>query len=297
MTQVLTLTRKQIDALKDYYRHALKKPPNPHMEMFIKEEKLTIAVYKSGKVVFQGPHSEEAFFFWHNAFGLPPLETKARDAEFFKVSIGSDESGVGDYFGPLTVASVYVDDTHRNLLKRLQVRDSKTMSDKDITEAAATLEKRLPHSVFVLDNIRYNDGIEKGYNANALKAYLHEKTHRELIGRLGKRPEIIIDKFCAPSFYRKHLEGKDAPIIPDVFVTGAETLYASVAAASILARNAYVEALKTLEKELGMTLEKGASKRVEKKAAAIAKTHGETILRRIAKLHFKTTQKALGQNA
>ncbi len=295
MNYVLTLNDAQTKALVDFYRNAKVKPPNENVKAFIKTDNLIVTVYHSNKVVFQGKQAEEAFFFWHETFDMPELQTKSQPAssvDYFTPSIGSDESGVGDYFGPLTVCAAYVDDEIKQTLDVKTIKDSKTVSDEEILALAPKLMKSVPHALYILHNKKYNQLVEKGYNAHHLKAYLHAQSHKKLITKIKKRPTIVIDQFCREETYMHYLQKFKDPIKPDVFLTKAESHYASVAIASIIARYAYLEELRKLGEILGVELKKGASKAVDEQAHDLLKKYGSNRLKTFAKIHFKTTRKA-----
>ncbi len=290
MNHVLKLNDAQLEALLDFYADSRKNVPNPYMKAFIKQSGLTISIYTSNKVVFQGEGAEEAFFFWHEALGLPELETEAE--AFDTPSIGSDESGAGDYFGPLCVGAVHIGKADMKHIDKLGLKDSKALTDETVRTLAPKIRKAFTNVVYTLDNERYNRHIEEGRNANKLKALLHEKAHRSLLQKVEGRPLIIVDQFCDEVRYDAYLKQLSNPVRPDRFRFRAESAYASVAAASILARHAFLHHLEELSNQAGTPLPKGASSEVERVAANILRTQGEDALRRLAKVHFRTTEKA-----
>lgn len=288
MNFVLTLDDSSFQILVDYYKPVLKESANPYQIGLVKEENITIQLYKSKKVMFQGRDALEHYDYWETTLGLKkPLY------DFYKESIGSDESGVGDYFGPLTVCAAYVDNKALKRLKPLGVKDSKSLSDQAIIKLAEALVKFIPYSLLVLPNKTYNEQISKGLNAHSLKAHLHAQTHDLLIKKIGKKVPIIIDQFCSEKVYKNYLKDTAFVHFPDRFETKAEDKYASVAVASIIARYAYIKAMDKLSQEIGVTLLKGASKKVDEQAMILVKKHGEPILNKIAKKHFITTKKVL----
>ncbi len=298
MNFVLTLNIRQIDVMLDFYKAYITTYREGSVIARIKDEGLTITIYTSHKVMFQGKRAEEVFFYWHDMLGLEPPETEKKDevkeesVDFYHPSIGSDESGVGDYFGPLTVAAAYVDETHIEKLRKLKIQDSKTLSDDMIRSIAPKVMKIVPYSLLTLPNKKYNTLIKKGYNANSLKAYLHCEAQKNVIEKLGRKPEIIIDQFSEKKTYLRYLQSFKDPVIPDVFKIRAEAVYGSVAIASIIARYAFLIKLERLSKKIDVTLLKGAGKKVDIQARTIIDTFGEGMLNNIAKTHFKTTEKA-----
>jgi len=294
MNFVMTLTDKQVEAIIMYYRDSIIKQTQDHINAIVKQDDLVITIYQSNKVMFQGKRAEEAFFFWHETFDLEPLEKPDKtnkNHDFYMESIGSDESGVGDYFGPLTACAAYVSDEHIPFLKSLNIKDSKQLSDQYIEKIAIEISKVIPYSLLVLDNKKYNAMIKKGYNANKLKAYLHAQCHKHLIKKIGKKPPVVIDQFSEEKTYMRYLGSFENPVKPDIFLTKAENFYASVAVASILARYAFIKHIRRLSKAMKLELHKGASKKVDQQVAMIIKAYGERRLDDIAKVHFQTTQK------
>ncbi len=286
MSYSLKATDKQIEAMLDYYKNEAKNNTVPYAIAQIKKDRVTITLYNSKKVLFQGKNAEHELQFWEDTFNL-----KNTQGDYFMSSIGSDESGVGDYFGPLTVCAAYVQEKDELFLRDLKIDDSKRLSDAWIKTIAPKLIKRIPYSLLVLSNPDYNRQIDKGYNAHKLKAYLHAQCHQHLLKKITKKPPIIVDQFCSEKLYISYLKSfKNAPH-PTIFKTKAESHYASVAVASIIARYSFITQLDVLEKAYTMTLPKGASKRVDEAVGDFIKKHGVQELNQVAKLHFKTTYK------
>ncbi len=297
MNFVMSASKSQIKALLDFYRPLVKISDKDHVEATIQDDKLTITIYHTGKVMYQGKAAEEAFFFWSDHFGMDiPSETRSESShtsiDYFTESIGSDESGVGDFFGPLTVCAAYVTPAMKDELETLGIKDSKALSDDQIRRIGPKLIKTVTHSLLVLDNPKYNDLILKGYNSNTLKAYLHAQTHKKIAAKVNKDVTVVVDQFCVEKTYMNYLAQFKAPIRPDVFMTKAESFYASVAVASIIARYAFLVHLNKLSAKAGMKLLKGASKHVDLQASKLIKSGGMNTLSKYAKVHFKTTEKA-----
>ncbi len=288
MNFVLSLDDKQFDTLLDYYKNVLSKSNNHYQIGLVKKEGLTIQFYKSKKVMFQGKEALEHYEYW-----MHRLDITKNDKDFYLTSIGSDESGVGDYFGPLTVCAAYVDQSSVDKLKGLNIKDSKSLSDDTIVKLAEKLVTFIPYSLLVLPNKKYNEQFDKGLNAHSLKAHLHAQTHKKLQEKIQHAVPIVIDQFCSETLYKNYLKASNFKIYPSIFETKAEDKFASVAIASIIARYAYIKAMDKLSEKLGVTLLKGASKHVDEQALYLVKKHGESILDTIAKKHFITTKKVL----
>lgn len=205
--------------------------------------------------------------------------------------IGIDESGKGDYFGPLVIAAVFVDATTQGELKLMDVRDSKKLSDGRILEMAPDIKTICPHSVIAIGPKKYNELYTKINNLNRLLAWGHAKALENLLERGVTCERAISDQFGDERLILNALQEKGRRIVLEQRTKAESDL--AVAAASILARAEFLLRLKRLSDEVGTTLPKGASPAVELAAKMVIKKHGRERLDSIAKLHFKTTQSIL----
>ncbi|MBI5673969.1 MAG: ribonuclease HIII [Nitrospirae bacterium] len=205
--------------------------------------------------------------------------------------IGIDESGKGDYFGPLVIAAVFVDATTQGELRLMQVRDSKKISDGRILEMAPDIKTICPHSVIAIGPPKYNELYAKIRNLNRLLAWGHAKALETLLERVTCE-RAISDQFGNERLILNVLQEKGRKIVLEQRTKAESDL--AVAAASILARAEFLLRLKRLSSEVGTTLPKGASPAVELAAKMIIKKHGQDRLGSVAKLHFKTTKAVLG---
>ena len=206
--------------------------------------------------------------------------------------IGIDESGKGDYFGPLVIAAVFVDATTQGELALMQVRDSKKISDGRILDMAPDIRLVCPHSVIAIGPRKYNELYAKIRNLNRLLAWGHAKALETLLERVSCE-RAISDQFGDERLILNALQEKGRKIVLEQR-TKAESDMA-VAAASILARAEFLIRLNRLSEEVGTTLPKGASPAVELAARMVIKKHGQERLESVAKLHFKTTQAVLSR--
>lgn len=206
--------------------------------------------------------------------------------------IGIDESGKGDYFGPLVIAAVFVDATTQSELKLMGVRDSKKLSDGRVLEMAPDIKVICPHSVIAIGPQKYNELYAKIKNLNRLLAWGHAKALENLLERGVTCGRAISDQFGDERLILNALQEKGRTIVLEQRTKAESDL--AVAAASIVARAEFVLRLKRLSSEVGTTLPKGASPAVELAAKMIIKKHGQKRLGSVAKLHFKTTQAILG---
>lgn len=207
--------------------------------------------------------------------------------------IGIDESGKGDYFGPLVIAAAHVTPEIEPELRLMEVRDSKKISDGRVLEIARDLRQVCKHSIVTINPQKYNELYPKFRNLNRLLAWGHARALENLLEQVDC-PLAIADQFGDERFVLNALleKGKKIQLVQR---TKAEADLA-VAAASILARAEFLLRLKRLSDEIGTTLPKGAT-HVELAARMIVKKHGEEKLGMVAKLHFKTTKSVLGKGS
>ncbi len=207
--------------------------------------------------------------------------------------IGIDESGKGDYFGPLVIAAVFVDDVTQGELALMEVRDSKKISDGRILEMAPDIKTICPHSVIAIGPQKYNELYAKIKNLNRLLAWGHAKALENLLERGVSCERAISDQFGDERLILNALQEKGRKIVLEQRTKAESDL--AVAAASIVARAEFLIRLKRLSEEIGTTLPKGASPAVELAGKMIVKKHGRERLGTVAKLHFKTTKVVLGE--
>jgi ribonuclease HIII len=216
--------------------------------------------------------------------------------EGFLPSIGTDESGKGDFFGPLVCAGVYVDAVSADALQAMGVRDSKRLSDRRCRELAEGIQAtcREQYSVVEISPARYNDLYEQfrreGKNLNTLLAWAHARVLENLLGRVACT-RAITDQFADPRFVQSKLQERGKKI--DLIQMPRAEVHIAVAAASVLARARFLERLEALSARFDMTLPKGASRMVVLAGQALVKRFGTAALRQAAKLHFKTTAEVL----
>ncbi len=286
-TITVKLNPAQIQSLKAHYQSylAAKTPPYAHYQ--VKLSDCTITAYTSGKVVFQGAGS---------TFHAAPYQTsKTMDPAAKQICyphIGSDEVGTGDVFGPVCVCAVYVEEADIGFLKELQVQDSKSLKDEQIKQIAPLLRKRLPHSLLILNNDKYNE-VHKHSHLNAIKAKLHNQAYLHLRDKLHALPTIYLDQFAPPSAYFRYLQGEKEVVRDICFATKAEDKYLGVACASIIARYAFLMTMADMEARYDFAFPKGAGKTVDLAILQFLKTHGVNELHHVAKLHFRNIQNAL----
>ena len=211
--------------------------------------------------------------------------------------IGTDESGKGDYFGPLVVAAVLVDAEVQGRLEALGVKDSKLLSDKRCRELASQIRAICAgkYAEVEIPPQRYNELYEsfrrEGKNLNHLLAWAHARAIENLLER-HPCSHAVADQFGDEGYIRSRLmeKGRQLKLVQ---VPRAER-YLAVAAASILSRERFLSRLEKLSEKYGIGLPKGASHNVAEAARSMVKRDGPEELKKVAKLHHRTTEKVLG---
>ena len=262
------------------------------------KSKVNVLVYEKGpKVVVQGKETED---FVTNLLE-PEVLGEARlgyeevhHPEMFQPHIGVDESGKGDFFGPLVVAGVYIDGQVARRLRDVGAVDSKRISsDERIFKIAADIRSipGLAWEVISIHPERYNELHAQFGNLNRLLAWGHARVIENLLERVPDCPRAISDQFANPAVLQRSLQkrGREIELVQR---TKAESDPA-VAAASILARETFVRWLKSESRKFGIEFPKGASAQVKTAAISLVKQHGAEVLRSHCKMHFRTSSEVM----
>lgn len=303
--QIQVFTKEKINEMKDYYAGSIVDIPQGAV-FRAKTSNAVITAYRSGKVMFQGKSAEFESIKWMEEFADQTKQNKPiskakhslapPNGLFNDSHIGSDEAGTGDYFGPVTVASVFVKKDQIAKLKEIGVQDSKNLSDPTIKRLSKEiLSLNITYSLLVLRNEKYNALKTRGWSQGKMKAMLHHHAIDNVIKNVeqGSFEGIVIDQFCEPGLYNKYIGSEKQKSAPNTyFITKAESHSIAVAAASIIARTSFLKEMDKLSEEIGMTLPKGASKHVDQAIAKIIQEKGYGPLNSCAKTHFVNTKKA-----
>ncbi|NRA96438.1 MAG: ribonuclease HIII [Planctomycetes bacterium] len=251
-----------------------------HAHFGAKGESVSVVWYSSGKLVVQGKGASE--FRLHRLQELTGLPT----ARLEVATIGCDEAGKGDYFGPLVAAAVAMTPAEEQFLDEVPLVDSKVLGDRQIGVAAEHLRNVLPHEVVVIGPRRYNELYAKFQNVNHLLAWAHAKAMLAVKDKSGVN-HVLLDKFCDESVVKRALGARASEI--DLLARPRAEDDPAVAAASLLARDAFVRGIDRLRHVAGRPLPKGAGSPVLKAGRALVKERGRSILTEVAKVHFRTT--------
>lgn len=258
----------------------------PHAVFSVKGAGVVATLYRSGKLVVQGPEPEVFLARWTDLAApeaAPPME-RTRLTKITGEMIGSDETGKGDFFGPLVVAAVRLDGKVAQELVEWGVTDSKALSDVRALKLGVLLRAKVAHSVQRLDPEQYNVRYPEYGSLNPLLADMHADAIRAL-AKPGVR--VLVDQFANTRVMQEALRGVDVKLEQ---AHRAERNVA-VAAASVIARQEFLLALQELSEEHGVALRKGAGSPTDRAGVEFVRQHGLDALGRVAKLHFKNTQK------
>src|SRR5437764_2018243 len=267
--------------------------PKEYTIFFGQKNKLSIAVYEKGpKVLIQGKGIEEfvQFELEPKILGEAKLGyEEVHSPEMFQAHFGVDESGKGDFFGPLVISGVYVDRGIARKLLDAGVQDSKRIgSDARIRALAQTIRKTTGGLIetVLIGPPRYNELYEKFGNLNKLLGWGHARVIENLLEKKPDCPRALSDQFADARVVEQSLlrHGRTIDIQQR---TRAETDIA-VAAASILAREGFINWLERRGKDLGVRLERGVSENVKAAAKKLVEMSGPQALHAVAKVHFRT---------
>lgn len=263
----------------------------PYTLFAAKKKGISCTLYESGKLVVQGKDKDEFIEFYLEPEVLKTFDyTHKETAIINHTHIGIDESGKGDFFGPLCIAGVYADKAGVEKLLELGVQDSKRMNDRAIEKMARQIRDHFDHHSVRINPAKYNELYEKFGNLNHLLAWGHSAAIEALVQSTGCK-SVIIDQFANERVVLNAIERKGLQIDLTQRHRGEEDPV--VAAASILARDLFVSSLTKLEKEFDCELPKGASAKTKQAAKAFVRRHGAASLPQVAKMHFKTAREIL----
>lgn len=304
----MTVVFKVSDNIKkmmiEHYELLKDEKTPPYAIFQVKDYDCVTTLYESGKVMFQGIGADIEASYWieqeriiNNRIIDINSNDKKKDKDSKKMSfnfstIGSDEVGTGDYFGPIVVTATFVSKENISFLHELGAKDSKKLTDEKIIEIAPKIIKQIPYVTYVFDNETYNKFYSEDCNMNKIKAILHNKV---LCGILKKDnydyEKIVVDQFVNQKKYFEYLNVANEKVTNIFFLTKAEDQVSSVAAASIISRYIFLKEMKKMSNDLGITLPLGASDKVDVVGKEIVAKYGEEKLHTIAKLNFKNTIK------
>lgn len=205
--------------------------------------------------------------------------------EQFIAHIGTDESGKGDFFGPLVIAGVLVDEKSAQYFLDLGIKDSKKLSDKKMLALSVEIKKTAPHSIIAISNSKYNELYNNMKNLNKLLAWGHARAIENVLEK-AHCEYALSDKFGDESLIQSALMKNGRSIRLEQMCKAESDI--AVAAASVLARATFVQKLQDMEKTYGLPFQKGCSGLVKEGASKFIEKYGKERLKEVCKTHFKT---------
>ena len=304
ITKVIRVDNETKKLMNDFYRD-MKRDKTPPYAIFQADTGDTIVtLYESGKAMFQGVSADIEAGMWESIgkdkenidYFIDREEVKEKKEEttipIDISSVGSDEVGTGDYYGPIVVTASYVNKDDIPFLTELGVKDSKKLSDEQILKIVPKIIKRIKYKTIMLSNKEYNKNYGKDMNMNKIKAVLHNKVLTEMV-KDNEYDYIVVDQFEPESSYYKHLSEVPSPLKGITFITKAEDKCFSVACSSLISRYIFVKEIDKLGDKYGIFLPKGANYYVEDVGIKLVEKYGVNVLKEVAKLNFSNTDRIL----
>ncbi|HHW69036.1 MAG TPA: ribonuclease HIII [Tenericutes bacterium] len=311
MTITLKVSENTKQKMIEYFADK-KRSKTPDYAIFQADESDTVVtLYQSGKAVFQGVSADIDAQMWKEIEqNLNPgkkiemsnsEDKKKKEKELIVIdykiynasTIGSDEVGTGDFFGPIVVSAAYVNKENISFLEELGVKDSKKMTDQKILEIVPKIIKKIPYKSLIFSNKEYNDKYSEDINMNKIKAILHNKVLLGLTKEENNYDYVVVDEFAKPYVYYNYLKDTSEVYRKITFMTKAESKCLSVACASLISRYIFLKEFDKLGQTVDEFLPKGAGDKVNEVALKIAAKYGINKLNDIAKINFKNYQKVL----
>lgn len=305
ITKVIRVDNDTKKLMNEFYKD-MKRDKTPPYAVFQADTGDTIVtLYESGKAMFQGVSADIEAGMWESIrkdkdnidYFMDTKDTKVKKDVEIEIpsdiaSVGSDEVGTGDYYGPIVVTASFVSKDNIPFLTELGVRDSKKLSDEQILKIVPKIIKKIPYKTIMLSNKEYNDNYGKDMNMNKIKAVLHNKVLTEMV-KDNDYDYIVVDQFEPEKSYYNHLSDVPNPLKGITFITKAEDKCLSVAVSSLISRYIFIKEMDKLGDKYGIFLPKGANYYVEDVGIKLVNKYGEKILHDIAKLNFSNTDRIL----
>lgn len=306
-TKVIKVDDETKKLMDNFYKDMKREKTPPYAIFQADTGDVIVTLYTSGKAVFQGGSSDIEASLWQNIKNnkddlnyFIDDEDKKEEEEKEEVnvipfeisSVGSDEVGTGDYFGPIVVTASYVNKENIDFLVNLGVKDSKKMSDEKILKIVPEIIKKIPYKTIMLSNKEYNEKYGKSMNMNKIKAVLHNKVLGEMV-KNNTYDYIVVDQFEPEKSYYNHLKESNNVVKDITFITKAEDKCLSVAVSSLISRYIFIKEMDKLGDKYGIFLPKGANYYVEDVGIKLVQKYGIDVLKNISKLNFSNTERIL----
>lgn len=296
-THKIKATPEQVQQMIEAYQGYLEYETSKYTIARAKLPNVTITFYRTFVVLFQGLNETNEYNRWAKIFQLPIEDTSIEEPINYNnlIAIGTDEVGTGDYFGPIVVCATYTTLEAAEKLRHLGVKDSKLLTDSQMIPLAIKVANIIPYSLIFLDPLKINSLTKKYDNLNFIKSYLHNKAINSILKKIGevKYDAILIDEFTPKEKYLKYLEKQPNVIENVTTVVRGEKAHIGIAAASIIARAAFLRELKKMNAEYKMEFLKGAGPEVDHSAESFIRSYGFLELKKVAKIKFANTERII----
>ncbi len=305
ITKVIKVNNETKEKMITFYQDMYRDKTPPYAIFQADTGDTIVTLYNSGKAMFQGVGADIEASLWTsitkdqeliNDFIDNKPKKKEKEESNLPIdinSIGSDEVGTGDYFGPIVVTASYVTKENIPFLTELGVKDSKKMTDETILNIVPKIIKKIPYETLILSNKDYNKYHSEDMNMNKIKAILHNKVLYKLTETYQDYDYIVVDQFEPEKSYYNHLKETNKIVKNITFITKAEDKCLSVACSSLISRYIFLKEMDKLGDKYGIFLPKGASNYVEDIAIKLIDKYGFKVLNNIAKLNFKNTERII----
>lgn len=293
MNIVIKVDEETKNKMIEYYKDKVREKTPPYAIFQAQEEDTIITLYNSGKCMFQGTSAFVDANMWKALKENDEEETSNIDY-LNTTSVGSDEVGTGDYFGPIVVTASLVKKEDIEFLRKLGCTDSKKITDDKIKKIAPEIIKKIKYKSIILSNEEYNQNYSKENNMNKIKAIMHNKALSLILEETKEKLDyIIIDEFAKENRYYSYLKEIPNPVKNITFITKAETKNMAVACSSIISRYIFLKEFDKLSDTYHIPLPKGSGQNVDKIGEELVQKYGKDILDKIAKKNFSNTSKIL----
>ena len=293
MNIVIKVDKETKNKMIEYYKDKVRDKTPPYAIFQAQEEDTIITLYNSGKAMFQGTSAFVDANMWKSVIAND--ESDVSSVDYMNVtSVGSDEVGTGDYFGPIVVTASFVKKEDISFLKDLGCTDSKKITDEKIKKIAPEIIKKVKYKSLILSNSEYNQKYSKENNMNKIKAIMHNRVLSLLLDETHEKLDyIIIDEFTKENRYYSYLEEIPSVIKGITFITKAESKNLAVACSSIISRYIFLKEFDKLSDTYHIPFPKGSGANVDKIGEELVEKYGKDVLDNVAKKNFSNTSRIL----
>ncbi len=298
MNCVIRVSDKTKEKMIKYYEDKKRDKIIPYVIFQAQDGDTVITMYESGKIMFQGTTADVDSSMWLEMDGQSKKdspEVKEKEKKYYYCSsIGSDEVGTGDYFGPIVVTASFVKNEDIPYLEELGIKDSKKLTDEKILDIAPKVAKKISYKSLILSNQEYNEKHGSNNNMNKIKAIMHNKVLYQMVQEIKEKYDyIIVDEFARENRYYDYIKDMKEIQRGITFMTKAEDKNLAVACSSVISRYIFLKEFDKLSDSLHIPLPKGAGANVDVIGEEIVDKYGQDKLKEVAKLNFANTERIL----